>query len=72
MAQKRINQSQGDDFLKQTTANDNFCQISVDGYPCPLKKASQQLHLKECKWLYGILQKGETKRQAALITQVFI
>ena len=53
-------------------ANENFCQMSLDGYPSPLKKASQQLYFKERKWLYGILQKGKTKRQAPLITLVLI
>ena len=69
---KNVSINQSDDFLNQTKANKIFCRISLDGYPCQMKKASQQLHLKECEWLYGILQKGKTKHQAALITQVFI
>ena len=75
MAQKRINHSIYD-FPIGTTANENLVQISLpfnpNGDPCWLKKkASTQLHLKECKGMYGVLQK-ETKRQAALFTQVFI
>ena len=66
MAQKLINQSKGVDFLQRINANENLRRISLpfypNGYSYRLKKASQRLHLKKCKWLYGI----------AVITQVFI